>query len=139
MAEQTIPQDARLFRRAILGTLVGLGIVIGSIGAAEEGLLRVFGLAIGLLVMAAAFTQLPRLLASRMVERSGGKLSRFYAVWVSVGSIIVPLLVAFLPVMGLLAGVPLNSTFAALIIGPAIGALLNLIVLVANLVESRPT
>ena len=137
MAEQTMSQSEKLFRRAIWGALIGLGIFIGSVGAVEVGLLRLLGLAIGLLAVAAAFTRLPNSLASRMVARSGGKLSRFYLVWLSVGSIIVPLLAGFLPAMALIAGVPPDPTFTALIIGPAIGALLNLVVLVVNLNESK--
>ncbi|HLE05003.1 MAG TPA: hypothetical protein VI729_10395 [Anaerolineales bacterium] len=137
MVEQSMSREVVLFRRAIQGAVAGLGILIGSIGVAEVGWLRVLGLAIGLLALAAAFTQLPESLASRFVERTGGKRSRFYLAWISVGSIILPPGAALLPAMGLAAGVPLDAGSAALIVGPTVAGLLNLIVLVANLVESR--
>ena len=137
MAERTMADDEKILQRATWGGLVGLAILLVSAGAADEGFRRVLGVVVGLLVLAAAFTRLPAALAARMTQRTGARLIRLSALWISISSVIVPLLVAFILAPALLAGVPVNSTFAALIIGPAIGALLNLVVVVINLFDLR--
>lgn len=137
MSEHPRSNEERVLARALWGSLVGIGLVIASVGVAEEGLLRLVGIGLGTLTIVLAFTGLPKTWAARMLIRAGERLAHFWAIFLSIGSILVPLMAVFFPASALLAGVPLNLTFGALIIGPAMSAVLNLVVLVSNLLGYR--
>ena len=137
MSEHPRSNGGRVLVRALWASLVGIGLVLASVGVAEEGLLRLVGIGLGTLTIILAFTGLPKTWAVRMFVSAGERQAYFWAIFLSIGSILVPLMAAFFPASALLAGAPLTQTFGALIIGPAISVVLNLVVLALNLLGYR--
>ena len=137
MSDQPINDGDRVLDRAAWGGLVGFGLFIASAGIANDGLSRVLGVLLGVLVIASAFTPVPGRFAGSMSRRSSARMTRFWALWMSGGLIVVPLIAAFFPVLALAGGVPMNLTFGSIIVGAALCSLLNLVVLLSNLFGYR--
>jgi hypothetical protein len=123
--------------RAVRGSLIGLGLFVGSVGVANEGASRILGVLLGVLAIVLAFTSVSAKFAERMSTRSSAKVVRFWAMWISGGTVVVPLIAAFFPVLALAGGVPMNLTFGSLIVGAGLCSLLNLVVLLSNLIGYR--
>jgi len=137
MSDQPINDTDKVLGRAAWGGLVGFGLFIASAGIANNGLSRVLGVLLGVLAIASAFTPVPGRFAGSMSRRSSARMTRFWALWMSGGLIVVPLIAAFFPVLALVGGVPMNLTFGSIIVGAAVCSLLNLVVLLSNLFGYR--
>jgi len=123
--------------RAVRGSLVGFGLFVGSAVIDDEGASRILAVLLGVLAIALAFTSVPAKFAESMSSRSSPKMARFWAIWISGGTVVVPLIAAFFPVLALAGGVPMNLTFGSIIVGAALCSLLNLVVLLSNLIGYR--
>ena len=137
MSDEQSNGGQRVLGRAAWGSLVGFGFYIVSVGVANDGLSRVLEIALGFLAMASAFTSIPGRFARSMSRRTSPRMMRFWAMWMSGGSMVVPLIAAFFPVLALAGGVPMNLTFGSLIVGAGLCSLLNLVVLLSNLIGYR--
>jgi len=137
MSEESLGGSDGVLRRAVWGSLLGWGVFIVSAGLASEGVLRALGILLGALVGFSAFTPAPRRLTGRLSRRSSPRTLCFWAIWTSGVAIVVPLLLAAVGVFVLAIGVPMDLTFASMIVGPALCSLLNLVVLLSNLLGRR--
>jgi hypothetical protein len=138
MSEEQVSVVEKSLRRAIWGGLFALGLLLASVGIANLGMPRVFGIMLGLAFIAFSFTAPAMSLAGKMVDRAGAKSAKFWSVWISIASMVVPLVAALFPGIAILSGVPLDMTFGAMIVGPAVGAIINAYVLVSNLASRSP-
>jgi hypothetical protein len=137
MTDQPLEGVGGLLRRALWGSLAGFGLFVISVGIANLGFIRILGVAIGLALTGLAFTAIPRRLAEGMVIRTSTRMAKFWAVWISGGAILVPMIGALFPIIALAGGVPMNLTFGSLIVGAGLCSLLNLVVLLSNLIGYR--